>query len=398
MKDLVLAPKSKIETNIYRQDLKALEALRAGKPEPNFNKKKRLAPPDEGKGMYDPVLAPKSKIEMKNYRQQVKALEALRAGEPEPKFKKKWVEPPDDGKGLPPAVIRKGTVEKRKNSYWGNGWDEQIKAERLEHKQKQAEKFHSKNKEKQLRSNMIQNKRRKYILDESKNRHHEMFMLTPHVDHKEVFKRSEQEEYDKARDLKTFKVSARKTVSKWGAEYDKMEGPLVSNHIQQSAIAIPPAAGARARRLSFHDKTELGKAVQKKPIDDKKHLVIDKKPVNQRPHREISPGSSAQPLARRGSWHGRVEDDGSGVLQRTRDPAKKKDDSAYYERLIHGLAIDLNYGSFDEAYLDIERSMKTGETIDVKQRSDDMWAKRWRDFDRDMIREGVDPAYFKSSF
>ena len=219
-----------------------------------------------------------------------------------------------------------------------------------------------------------------------------MFMLTPSVDHKELLKRSEQAEYDEHRDLKTFRVPGRKTVSKWGAEYDKVEGPLVSNHTQQSAIAIPPAAGTRARRLSFHDKTEQGKAVQKKPIDDKKHLVVDKKPVNQHPHREISPAPSAQPLARRGSWHGRVEDDGSGVLQRTRDSAKKKDDSAYYEQLIHGFAIDLNYGSFDEAYLDLERSLKTGETIDVKKRSDDMWAKRRRDFERDMLREGADPA------
>jgi len=69
--------------------------------------------------MKDLVLAPKSKIEMKNYRQQVKALEALRAGEPERSFKKKWVPPPDDGKGLPPAVIRKGTVAQRKTLIGG---------------------------------------------------------------------------------------------------------------------------------------------------------------------------------------------------------------------------------------------------------------------------------------
>jgi len=120
MKDSVLAPKSKIDVNTYRKQLQSLEALRAGKPEPNFNKKKRVPPPNEGKGLYDPVLAPKSKIEMKNYRQQVKALEALRAGEPEPKFKKKWVEPPDDGKGLPPAVIRKDTVVQRKKRLLGD--------------------------------------------------------------------------------------------------------------------------------------------------------------------------------------------------------------------------------------------------------------------------------------
>ncbi|KAI4960199.1 hypothetical protein J4E86_001821 [Alternaria arbusti] len=122
MKDSVLAPKSKIDVNTYRKQLQSLEALRAGKPEPNFNKKKRVPPPNEGKGLYDPVLAPKSKIEMKNYRQQVKALEALRAGEPEPKFKKKilWC--------------------REKNAYWGTGWDEQKKAERLEHKEAQAQK------------------------------------------------------------------------------------------------------------------------------------------------------------------------------------------------------------------------------------------------------------------
>ncbi|KAI4950576.1 hypothetical protein J4E91_004461 [Alternaria rosae] len=92
--------------------------------------------------MYDPNLAAKSKIEMKIYHQELKALEALRAGEPEPNFKKKRLPPPDDGKGLPPACIRKGTVVKReaKKAFLETTLDERIKAERLEHKEAQAQK------------------------------------------------------------------------------------------------------------------------------------------------------------------------------------------------------------------------------------------------------------------
>lgn len=92
--------------------------------------------------MYDPKLTPKSKIEMKIYHQELKALEALRAGEPEPNSKKKRLPPPDDGKGLPPACIRKGTVVKReaKKASWETTLDERIKAERLEHKEAQAQK------------------------------------------------------------------------------------------------------------------------------------------------------------------------------------------------------------------------------------------------------------------
>ncbi|KAI4932691.1 hypothetical protein J4E85_003089 [Alternaria conjuncta] len=234
MKDLVSAPKSKIDTNTYRKQLQSLEALRAGKPEPDF-KTKRVPPPNEGKGLYDPVLAPKSKIEMKNYRQQVKALEALRAGEPEPKFKKKWVEPPDDGKGLPPAVIRKGTVVQRQNSYWGNGWDEQIKAERIEHKEAKAQK------------NLKAINSARSIAEKKRNDHANT-----------VRARGMPETY-----FRKNMPAAAKMIDMCDPE--PRGGPRITTRAQRSEIPIPLVADVPARRPSLRGKSKADKTAHKSP-------------------------------------------------------------------------------------------------------------------------------------
>ncbi|KAI4652181.1 hypothetical protein J4E93_002378 [Alternaria ventricosa] len=216
MKDLVLAPKSKIEMSTYRKQLQSLEALWAGKPEPDF-KKKRVPPPNEGKGLYDPVLAPKSKIEMKNYRQQVKALEALRAGEPEPKFKKK------------------GTVVQRQNSYWGNGWDDQIKAERIERKEAQAQK------------NLKAINSARSRAEKKRNDHANT-----------VRARGMPQTY-----FRKSMPAAAKMIDMCDSE--PRGGPKITTRAQRSKIPIPLLADVPARRPSLRGKSKADKTAHKSP-------------------------------------------------------------------------------------------------------------------------------------